>query len=260
MDNPTLTYLEQVRYNLEYVDYEIISKSIEDLRDKFIPTALLKKDWYIDRVRINCKNDVFSNIKQVSYIHDKDILEKYVKFGRANEPKQAVFYGAITSSEIQQPRVVAYFETSEILNELDKYDNIEEIFTLSRWRILKDIEIIEMIFSDEALKVNEYNKLSLENQIKNYGHLQLAEHYERQGRFFSNEFARKDIKKGEDFKYKISASYINYIWNKTHLKGVTYPSVKSNYLGQNVALLPELVDKYLKLETVAMFKFVKKMV
>ncbi len=257
MDNPTLTYLEQVRHNLEYVDYDIVCKSIADLRDKFVPTALLKKGCYIDRVRINNNNEIFTNKEQVSYIHDKNILENYVTFGRANEPKQEIFYGAIESPEIQQPRIVAYFETSEILKELDKYDNIEEIFTLSRWRILEDIEIVEMIFSEEALKVSEYSKLSLENQIKNYGHLELVDHFEKQGKFFSNEFARNDIKKNESFKYKISASYANYIWNNTHLKGITYPSVQSKYIGQNVALLPELVDKYLKLETVAMFKFIR---
>lgn len=236
-------------------DYNIICQSIADLRDKFVPIALLKKGWYIDRVRVNKNQEIFTNIEQVSYIHDKDVLENYVSFGRANEPKQAVFYGAIESSAIRQPRVVAYFETSDLLRELDKYDNVEEIFTLSRWRILEDIEVIEMIFSDDALKVNEYNKLSLQNQIKNYGHLNLAEHYENQGRFFSNEFARNDVNKGESHKYKISASYANYIWKNTHLKGITYPSVQSKYLGQNVALLPEVVDKYLKLEMVGMFKF-----
>ena len=81
---------------------------------------------------------------------------------------------------------------------------------------------------------------------------------EDQARFFSNEFARNDIGKGEAYKYKISAAYINYIWQKSHLKGITYPSVQTNYLGQNVALLPELVEKYLELVSVGMFKFEKK--
>lgn len=255
MTNPTLTYLEQVRNNLEFVDYNIVCQSIADLKDKFVPTALLKKGWFIDRVRINKQNEVFTDIEQVSYIHDKDILDKYITFGRANEPKQSVFYGSIISPQIKQPRVVAYCETSELLKELDKHHNVEEVFTLSRWNILDDIEIIEMIFSNEALKVNEYIRLSLENQIKNYKHLELSEHYEKQGKFFSNEFARNDIRKGESFKYKITASYANYLWQKTALKGITYPSVPSNYLGQNVALLPDVVDKFLKLESVAMFKF-----
>lgn len=258
MQNPTLTFLEQVRHNLEHVEYNLIYKSIADLRDKFVPTALIKKGWFIDRVRINKPNEIFSRIDQVSYIHDQDVLDKYVDFGRANEPKQAVFYGSIISPQIEQPRVVAYFETSELLRELDKHDNAEEIFTLSRWRILEDIEVVEMIFSDEAIKVNEYNRQSLENQMKNYKHLPIADHCEAQGRFFSNEFARNDIKRGENHKYKISAGYSNYLWRNSHLKGITYPSVASNFLGQNVALLPEVVDKYLKLETVGMFKFIRK--
>ncbi len=257
MKNLTLTYLEQVRHNLKFVEYKMIYQSIADLRDKFVPTALLNKGWYIDRVRVNKPGEVFTNFQQVSYIHDKEVLEKFVDFGRVNEPRQAVFYGSIYSPQIKQPRAVAYFETSELLKEINKFDNAEEVFTLSRWTILEDIQVVEMIFSDEALKVNEYAKLSLENQVKNYKHLSLSDHCERQGRFFSNEFARSDIEKGETFKYKITAAYTNYLWRNTHLKGITYPSVASMYLGQNVALLPEIVDKYLKLESVGMFKFEK---
>ncbi len=253
--DPTLTFLDRVRDSLEHVDYKLIQHSIADLRDKFVPTALLKKGWFIDRVRINKQGEVFKSFDQVSYIHDENTLNKYVGFGRANEPKQAIFYGAIISPQIKQPRVVAYFETSGLLKELDEHDNAEEVFTLSRWRILEDIEVVEMIFSDEALKVNEYNRRSLENQLRNYKDLPLAGHYERQGKFFSNEFARSDIRKDEEHKYKITAAYSNYLLKATSLMGITYPSVASNYLGQNVALLPEAVDKYLELENVGMFRF-----
>ncbi len=258
MKNPTFTFLEQIKDNLEYVDYKMIYQSIADLKDKFVPTALIKKGFFIDRVRVNKTGEIFSNIEQVSYIHDKNKLEKLVNFGRANEPKQSIFYGSIISPKIPHPRIVAYFETSELIKELDKHDNVEEVFTLSRWTILEDIEIVEMIFSDEALKVNDYIKQSLEHQMKNYKDLPLADHYEFQGKFFSNEFARADIKNNESFKYKISAAYSNYIWKNSRLKGITYPSVASNYFGQNVALLPEIVDKFLKLELVGMFKFEKK--
>jgi hypothetical protein len=255
--NPTLTFLNQIKDNLEYADYNLIYQSIADLRDKFVPTAILNKGWFIDRVRPNKTGEVFTNVNEISYIHDKAILDSHVTFGRANEPKQAVFYGSIVSHQIKHPRLVAYTETSQVFKNLKNYEDTEEIFTCSRWRILEDIEILEMIFSDEAIKVNEYNRLSLENQMGNYKHLPLADHYEEQGRFFSNEFARDDIASNESFKYKISAAYSNYIWRNTHLKGITYPSVSSKYLGQNVALLPELVDKYLRLEMVGMFRFKK---
>ena len=115
MANLTLTFLEQIKHNLDHVDYNIIYQSIADLKDKFIPTALLKKGSFIDRVRINKPGEVFNNIQQVSYIHEKNILDNCIDFGRANEPHQAVFYGSIFSHQIHQPRVVAYFETSDLL-------------------------------------------------------------------------------------------------------------------------------------------------
>jgi hypothetical protein len=255
--NNTLAFLSDVKDRLEYVPYEQIYQAIADMKDKFIPTAVIHKGAYIDRVRVHKKlTDIFYKEEDVSYIHDKDIIEKYVGFGRANKEKQAIFYGAVESPEIKQPRIVAYFETSPILKELEKHDNVTELFTVSRWRVIEDIEVVEMIFSDEALKVSKYAQMSLENQLKNYQHLPLAKEYEEQGRFFSNEFARSDVRPGEDYKYKITSAYANYIWENTHLKGITYPSVQSMYLGQNVALLPEVVDRSLRLEApVGLFKF-----
>ena len=97
MTNPSLAYLEQIRDNLEFVDYGMIYQSIAELKDKFVPTALLNKGWYVDRVRVNKPGEIFTNYQQISYIHDKNVLANYVDFGRANEPKQAVFYGSIYS-------------------------------------------------------------------------------------------------------------------------------------------------------------------
>lgn len=256
--DPTLIFLDQVRHNLDHVDYSIIYQSIVDLKDMMVPTAILKKGWFIDRVRTNENGEIFSNKEQISYIHDEQILKTRVNYGRANESKQAVFYGSIISPKIKMPRAVAYFETSKLLKEIDNTQDIEEVFTMSRWRIIEDIEVVEMIFSEAALKVSEYAQKSLSNQLKNYQHLPLAEHYEEQGKLFSNEFARDDIGKDEEYKYKISSAYANYLWNNTPYQGITYPSVPSNYLGQNVALLPNIVDTYLALESVAMFKFERK--
>lgn len=255
--NNTLEFLTDVRDRLDHVPYDQIYQAIADMRDKFIPTAIIKKGAFIDRVRVHEKlTDVFTKEEDVSYIHDKEIIENYIGFGRANKEKQAIFYGAVESPEIKQPRIVAYFETSPILKELEKHDNVIELFTVSRWRVLEDIEVVEMIFSDEALKVSKYAKMSLEHQLQHYQHLPLAKEYEEQGRFFSNEFARSDVRPSEDYKYKITSAYSNYIWANTNLKGITYPSVQSAYLGQNVALLPEVVDKLLRLESpVGIFKF-----
>jgi len=253
--NPTLKFLSEVRDGLEHVDYNLIYASITDLKDKFVPTALLKKGWTIERVRINRDKETFNSKNQISYIGDKEVLEKHVGFGRANVSGQSIFYGSIITKHIPQPRVAAYFETSELIKNLNENDDVEETFTLSRWQVMDDVELIEMIFSEEALKVNEYVQLSLTDKLKGMQDLRLRDHYIEQGKFFSNEFARNDIKKGQSHKYKITTAYANYLWAKTGIRGITYPSVPTEYKGQNVALLPEVVDKHLKLELVGEFKF-----
>lgn len=43
MENPTLAYQGQMKHNVEQGDYSMICRSIADLRNKFMPTALLKK-------------------------------------------------------------------------------------------------------------------------------------------------------------------------------------------------------------------------
>lgn len=109
--NPTIQFLDDVKDRLENVEYSLIYQSIPDMRDKFVPTALLHKHWYIDRVRVH-KNldDIFQNEHDVSYIHDEKTIEGNVTLGRANAAKEAIFYGAVESEEIKMPRAVAYFE------------------------------------------------------------------------------------------------------------------------------------------------------
>lgn len=254
----TLLYLSQIRENLQYADYKIIKQSIADMRDKFLPIAILHKDGFIDRIRINKNDEIFYGIDQVSYIQDECVLKNYVNFGRANEPNQAIFYGSIISDAISMPRVVAYSETSSKLLNLNREDELEEIFTLSRWRIKNDIKILEMIYSENALKVNRRTKESFDYYLRKYPNLGQMDHLRNQGIFFSNEFARNDVGHNCDFNYKISAAFSNYIFQNSCVEGITYPSVSTNYLGQNVALLPKTVNQSLELETVAMFKAEKK--
>ncbi len=253
--------LEKMSHDLKGVNYDFVYDMISKIDRHYAPTAKLHKGHYIDRVRINPSNDekdFFTNEFEVSYIHDKDVLDKYVGLGRANAPKQAVFYGAVRSPEIPQARVVNYFETTALFKNNPLPDNVSQIFTMSRWEIMDDIEVMEMIFAEKALKESQYARMSFDHQVellKNCGRPELIEHYLQQAKLFSEQFGRDDVVKGEEYKYTIAAAYANFFWNNSELKGVTYPSVQSIYKGQNVALLPEVVDKHLKLQSVGVFKF-----
>lgn len=264
--NDTLLFLSQIRENLQHASYDLIYQSIIDMQNKYFPTAILHKGTFIDRVRIHDKPDqVFTCKNEVSYISDKDVISKMTSFGRANIPHQTVFYGSIETPEISQQRVTAYFETTKLLPQLTRigdnseevYKNVSEIFTVSRWKLMEDIEVIEMIYSDDALKVNSITKASYEHQLSNLENHPLKDLAIDQGRFFSNEFARKDGN-NDDSNYKISAAYSNFIFNHPELKniaGITYPSVQSDFRGQNVVLKPSFVNRFLHLELVAMMKF-----
>ena len=73
--------------------------------------------------------------------------------------------------------------------------------------------------------------------------------------FFSDEFAKKDIK--DDSDYKISAAYTNIAINNRNYAGVLYPSVRSDYQGYNIALTIPAVENCLDLELAAMVKIHK---
>ncbi|WP_374951112.1 hypothetical protein [Mucilaginibacter sp.] len=261
-----LAELKHLSNDLENVPYEKIYDLIRAIPDKCVPTAIIHKGWYIDRVRINDPAEVYFNkYDDVSHHRNPDLFH-LIGRGRCNDIGQSIFYGSVVSPEIKIPRLVAYLETSRIQRDLEKFPNeqrnlnLQETFTMSRWRIQEDIEVVEMILSEEALKVSQYAKDALKNQLKNFGENKLKDYFIEQLKFFSDEFARNDIEKDENgsyqtYKYKISAAYLNYILEKTPFQGVTYPSVSTRYSGQNVALIPSAVEKYLKLESAGMFRF-----
>ncbi|TLV00354.1 hypothetical protein [Dyadobacter luticola] len=258
--HPTLNFLSQIMYNLAYVDYEMIYQSIENLDHKIIPTSLLHKGHFIERARINYGGEIFTRPDQVSYISDPEVLRDRVKFGRANVPEQGVFYGSIVSPEIEMPRAVAYFETSSRIEELKLPGQFEEIFTVSRWEILETVQLAEIIYADQYSGTSKYVQMSIQNQrahveeaieqLKLREDVDYTEHFALQSKIICNEFAKTEIDSPDD--YKISAAYANYILNRTPAQGLTYPSVKSGYKGQNVVMLPNVVDKILSLKEVYM--------
>jgi hypothetical protein len=113
-----------------------------------------------------------------------------------------------------------------------------------------------MVFSENAIANNSSVRASFAHQTKNIPDNFLRQHYIEQLRFFSDEFAKKNIYSPAD--YKISAAFANYIWRRTKYPGITYASVNTDYRGQNICLTPIAADKYLRLHSLGMFKASKK--
>jgi len=243
--------------DLENVEYDkiknIISKSIRQVP---IATAFLRKGWYVDRVRMNKGDELFRKEDDISYIKDQFVMDNYLtNFGRANKPHEVMFYGAVKSSEISQPRATAIMETCPLLKDRDSVNVEGELLTVSRWRVLEDILLAEIVFDDEAIAKNPDTRQAFNHHMEQIADHPLRELGLRQIQFFSREFA-KLVDKHWD--YKISVAYTDLILNDKKpsangfpIEGIAYPSVPSGYKGQNVVLRPDVVDRKLKLELVS---------
>lgn len=245
--------------DLKNVDYTEIKRLITDsIKELPIATAVLKKGRYVSRARVNKGMNLYTEEEKISYVKDKKVIAEYMKkFGRANRPHQVMFYGAVQSTEISQARATAIFEVSSLLGK-EKVDTMDqELLTISDWKVLEDILLMEMVFSKDAISKNPDTKAAFEHHIANFPSHPLKELMIKQLVFFSNEFAKK-VDWDKHWNYKISVAYTDIILNDKKsqidgipIEGIAFPSVPSIYKGQNVVLKPETVDDKLKLNMVS---------
>lgn len=227
-------------------------KLLRELRKDFrylpFTTAKLKKGGTIERARINLEGEIFNSENQLSYRTD---IRNITKYGRANIPHSSMFYGSIVSDHIANPRIVNIFETDESFRNHDSEDR-ELLVTVGKWKIKEDFEIAEITFSDEVRKKIPSVQKAYEYHIQKIkqDHPKNYEYFIRIMEFFSDEFAKKDITSDSD--YKLSAAYTELAL-MANLKGVTYPSVRTEFEGINVALPIPVVDEFLELEIAGMF-------
>lgn len=253
-----LEKLKELSNNLENVDYLEI-ENIFKLYIKLIPipTTILKKGSKIDRVRKNTRDILFTNVEEVSYIKNPEIIKNITEFGRANKPNQIMFYGSIESTELKQQRLVAIAETSELFQNPNGVNLEGELYTVSRWSTSEDLLIAQVVFSKEAIKINPDVKKAFEHQnqlaLKELNHADYIFYLDFLV-FISEQFART---KNTHHDYKISAVYSNLILTHPEIKGIFFPSVQTKLMGLNIVFEPKIVDKYLDIEVVATQKLYK---
>lgn len=227
---------------------EIVDLLRNGIKEIPFPITKLHKEHFIDRARKNENNKLYKHIDELSYIKDDYIIQnKLTKYGRVNLPHQVMFYGALKTPDIDRPRATAIAETSDLFRNIQQNQFGEEYYTVSRWRIKEELEGVEIVFSDDALKNSEYIKKSYENQ-KQYLEGQKLTKQEKDFyleflRFISNQFSKR-VNNYEE--YKISVAYANIVLSKPYINFIVYPSVQTEYLGENIVLKPEIVDKYLE--------------
>lgn len=242
--------------DLSKTSEEKVIRKIRELSLIPFPTAMLKSGFYVDRIRINNENELFYSEKEISYREDLYNIKSY---GRANLTGQSLFYGAFESENIKHPRFVNLIETSEIFREIEKYSELDKKFyaTLGRWELVNETEVLEIIFDKNIIEKSEENKKSYEYHLQKLSTIENKDEFQKILEFFSSEFAKKRIESDND--YKLSAIYFNLaLMSNQSIAGVKYPSVKSDYLGYNLALLPNALERNFRLKNVVLLEIDKK--
>lgn len=261
MNLPEIEKIEEIIFELKNCDLsktseEKLIKKIREINFIPFPTAILKKGFYVDRIRINNGDELFYSEKEISYREDTYNIKSY---GRANITGQSLFYGAFESENIKHPRFVNLIETSEIFRNIEKHSELDKTFyaTLGRWELINETEVLEIIFDKNLIEKSEENKKAYQYHLQKLKEIENEEKFHKILEFFSSEFAKKTIVNDSD--YKLSAIYFNLaLMSNQNIAGVKYPSVKSDYLGYNLALLPNALERNFRLKNVVLLEIDKK--
>lgn len=214
------------------------------------------------RARANDGINKFFRKSSISY----NTQEKIVNFGRANEPRESLFY---CSTEQES----AIMEVSQAVNNPEA--NLkEEIITLGVWVHTRELNLLNILFGErEKSPILNRAIQQLEQFIKDMPP-EAGEIYRTLLRLISNEF-EKTVRKGNEYEYKITAAYSNFVYNWRFKKseesptfevdGLLYPSVKAldtldytnpseKRIGANLAIKRNVVDECFVLHQVGIFK------
>lgn len=216
-----------------------------------ITSGFVEQGTILFRARVNKKDQSFDNVSELGM----PPLEFIKKYGRANAPRERIFYSA-TSSKLA---------CGEVLQNLKYSFNPKReigIVTVSLWEVKKRLHLSTLYYSEKVAKFREDitkfkngNKSSIRTDklIKE----SVIDTQDLILEFFSEEFAKDSIKAPDD--YKISTSYAKRVkqmndfialqHSDNKFDGLVYPSVAMKYNGDNIALFDSELDEKINFKT-----------
>lgn len=222
---------------------------VRDLIGKFGQFGLVQMTLHpgktIIRARTNEDGEHFSLRSELSYKPEKF----NTTYQRASTPKLTMFYGGtipedLKDGELDNARVISSLEASNLLR--DKTQDGEQIITFSRWIVTKDIPLIAVCYHKDFTNKSSHTK-ELYDAYNTWAAQLSPELLDKSlaiTTFLASEFAKKEIR--ADYDYMISAIFSEMSVGKGKA-GIYYPSVRTDGIGYNVAISPEIVDSSLKL-------------
>ena len=241
--------------NLLKLSDEEVMKELLNFKNLALIVTKIRKGDYIYRVRIQDQEEhPEKRYKNKCHFNYRTDVDKIMEYGRGNLPRNSMFYGSVyATGSIENIKVhmTAYMEVSSILHNYQDTSRKHEFFYTSKWQVKEDFEVVAIINHEKFQKNNEpakylaskYNEFAKELK-EDASNLNLMINY------IAEQYAR-EVKKDENWKYKISANYTQYLLSKG-ITGVLYPSVKTEGESFNIVMPPDKADELLNLTGVAL--------
>ena len=223
---------------------------------KAVPFHLIniKKGTVLFRGRKNdqFKYPIFNNLEEISIRSD----DKVDTFGRANIPKQSVFYCSTDEVSVVREVTQWYVNDTGRAQDLHTKGTVDMswspftcMMTISAWVVNEDLQLALLFSSMDKQRSLEIQKCAKErltigpegSEANNKSSNLIVD-------FFSNEFAKNDVK--HHLEYIYSAYYAFEVFHEhglnnqgTKYDGVQYVSVANDYNGENIALSRNALEK-----------------
>jgi hypothetical protein len=246
------------------VNDENFNKAINSFYQIFQYVPLLTShldslDMPLFRARPNDqKNVLFTKQTDISY-NSTNI--KVIQAGRFNGPTQAVFYASlpVEDSEIN-PSMTACLETCKGLTDQNHPVKLKD-FTIGRWKIKKPFYAVNLCFDEEHLKGNKSLKNATELYIKTIREClnkETSDFVIGFFTYFSEMSGRRSPTKNEYYILTALFYAVKYYYWKSEQRivhGLIYSSAMTEAKGLNIVLTADAVDSFLRLDKVAMYRF-----
>ena len=225
-----------------------------------LPLPAINSDVnFIVRARPNDEGQIFEEEADVSY-NSKN--RSAITENRFNMAGESVFYGAFPSDK--QERFVAAVSIEsfkELLSDLNTKDVF--YYTFSKWAVLEKFTIINLCFEQTAYKEHPGLQRIINNTHKELQDNLPAPSFGIIVKFWNFISALSGFRKINDQHYRITTAFFHTLRNfyessgRGIVNGLIYPSPMVYGQAINVVLIPHAVDRYLKLQEVFMFKYIR---
>lgn len=214
----------------------------------------------IIRSRQNEEGELFNNAEQLSY--NKDVYK--VCAGRFNLKNQPIFYGSVPTfnkegNYINYGSQVALFEVCKELKTNESL-TFPSFFTVGNWETIEEIVTVSLCYDQDHLKENygiEKSFSKLDSHLQLSYSIEEIDFIKQIWKYFSV-LSRTWDNKNTNYYNVLTAFFIAiqefyFEQHGTEIEAVVYPSAMTDAKGQNIALIPNAVNKKLRLSSVQMF-------